>query len=168
MRFTYCPDCGALLVPREIGDEGIIPYCEHCRQPRWDMFTTSVICAVVNECGEVALLRQGYISQSYPICVSGILQAGEDAETAAAREVEEELGLPAESVAYQRSFWFKTKGMLMLGFVVRVRKGDFRLSGEVDGAAWVPLPKAPAQMRPGSIARRLVSLAAGLPDPGSE
>ena len=30
MKFTYCPDCGSLLVPKVIGDEGEVPYCGKC------------------------------------------------------------------------------------------------------------------------------------------
>ncbi len=62
MHFTYCPHCGMKLVQKEIGDEGQISYCEGCKIPLWDMFTTSVICAVVKEEDEVALLRQNYFS----------------------------------------------------------------------------------------------------------
>ena len=61
MRFTYCPHCGSELTKREIGDEGLVPFCEACKVPLFDMFATCVICAVTNECGEVALLKQGDI-----------------------------------------------------------------------------------------------------------
>ena len=63
MRFEYCPHCGKKAEMREIGDEGRIPYCTQCEVPLWDMFTTSIIAAVVNECGEIALLRQEYVSR---------------------------------------------------------------------------------------------------------
>lgn len=33
MHFTYCPHCGTKLTGKEIGDEGIIPYCEKCSVP---------------------------------------------------------------------------------------------------------------------------------------
>lgn len=49
MRFTYCPHCGNKLIKKEIGDEWLIPYCSCCKIPLWDMFTTSIIAAVVNE-----------------------------------------------------------------------------------------------------------------------
>ncbi len=163
MRFTYCPDCGARLVLREIGDEGRIPYCETCRQPRWDMFVTSVICAAVNDEGEIALIRQGYVSKDTYVCVAGIMKPGETAEQAAAREVAEELGVTVQAVEYLRSDYFPRKEMLMLGFRVRVQKAELHLSGEVDSARWVPFAEAPALIRPGSIARRLVCQALGLP-----
>ena len=56
MHFTYCPHCGTKAILKEIGDEGFIPYCDACRTPLWDMFTTSIICAVINEENEIALL----------------------------------------------------------------------------------------------------------------
>lgn len=57
MKFQYCPHCGNKLVKKEIGDEGFIPFCENCDVPLWDMFTTSIIAAVVNEEDEIALLK---------------------------------------------------------------------------------------------------------------
>ena len=71
MRFTYCPHCGTKLIRKEIGDEGMIPYCENCSVPLWDMFTTSIIAAVVNEYDEVALLQQSYVSSSKYVCSFG-------------------------------------------------------------------------------------------------
>lgn len=57
MHFIYCPYCGGKLISKEIGDEGNIPFCDSCNIPLWDMFTTSIIAAVVNEYREIALLR---------------------------------------------------------------------------------------------------------------
>ena len=72
---------------REIGDEGSIPYCEKCQIPLWDMFTTSIITAVVNEYQEVALLRQNYVSATKYVCVAGIMKIGESAEETVIREI---------------------------------------------------------------------------------
>lgn len=159
MHFTFCPHCGDQLVPREIGDEGLIPYCERCRVPLWDLFTTGVIAAVVNTEGEVALLRQGYVSADKYVCVAGIMKPGESAEAAVAREVLEEIGQEAEAVEYVASYPYEKKEMLMLGFRVTVRKRELRLSGEVDAAAWVRAEDALSLMREGSIAWQLVRTA---------
>lgn len=92
MHFTYCPHCGTKLIRKEIGDEGSIPFCENCSIPLWDMFTTSIIAAVVNEYNEVALLRQNYVSTTKYVCVAGIMKIGETAEDTVIREVQEEIG----------------------------------------------------------------------------
>lgn len=157
MKFTYCPHCGSRLVKKEIGDEGLIPYCESCRVPLWDMFTTCIICAVVNEYEEIALLRQNYISSTSYVCVSGIMKLGESAEETVCREVKEEIGLDVETLEFIRSYPYEKKEMLMLGFLATVKKTDFHISGEVDSVEWFPLCAADDKLRPGSIAWQLVS-----------
>jgi NAD+ diphosphatase len=156
MHFSYCPHCGTKAVPKEIGDEGIIPYCPSCQQPLWDLFPTSVICAVVSDEKQVALLRQDYVSTSTRVCVAGIMKEGESAEDAAAREVQEELGLTVSHVSYIRSWPYTQKGMLMLGFRVDVKQDTLRLSQEVDEAQWFPFDTALDQIKTGSVAWQLV------------
>lgn len=156
MRFTYCPHCGTKLVLKEIGDEGLIPFCEKCSIPLWDTFTTCIICAVINEEREVALLRQGYVSSTKYVCVAGVMKPGESAEDTAVREVGEELGLSVDKLTYIQSYPYEKKGMLMLGYRADVKKTDFKLSGEVDSAEWVPFEDAFDKLREGSIAWQLV------------
>lgn len=156
MRFTYCPHCGTKLIGKEIGDEGVIPFCDRCNVPLWDMFTTSIIAAVVNEYGEVALLRQGYVSQTNYVCVAGIMKLGESAEETVIREIKEEINQDVESLEFIRSYPYEKKEMLMLGYKATVKKKDFKLSGEVDSAVWVKFEKALSLLREGSIAWQLV------------
>lgn len=161
MRFRYCPHCGRKAVQKEIGDEGVIPYCESCEVPLWDMFTTSIIVAVVNECGEVALLRQNYVSTTNHVCVAGVMKLGESAEETVVREIGEELGLAVKSVEFVKSYPYDKKEMLMLGFKAVAEKSDFVLSGEVDAAEWVKFEDALGLLREGSIAWQLVRAVIG-------
>ena len=156
MHFTYCPHCGSKLIRKEIGDEGFIPYCESCKIPLWDMFTTSIIAAVVNEQREIALLRQNYVSTTKYVCVAGIMKLGESAEETVIREVKEEIGQDVESLSFVRSFPYEKKEMLMLGYKAVVKKKVFTLSGEVDSVKWVPFEDALPLLREGSIAWQLV------------
>lgn len=156
MRFIHCPFCGQKLTKKEIGDEGLIPFCDNCQTPLWDMFTTSVICAVVNEEEEIVLLRQNYVSTANHVCVAGIMKIGENAEDTVAREIKEEIGLDVEKVEYIRSYAYDKKEMLMLGFCAYAKKKTLVLSGEVDAAEWVPLGEALDKLREGSIAWQLV------------
>ena len=156
MKFTYCPHCGRELIQKEIGDEGVIPYCENCKTPMWDMFTTSIICAVVNEENEIALLRQNYVSTTNYVCVAGVMKLGESAEETVVREVKEEIGLDVEKVEYIKSYPYGKKDMLMLGFCAFAKKKELVLSGEVDGARWFPFAEAMGALRDGSIAWQLV------------
>ncbi len=135
MHFTYCPHCGSKLIQKEIGDEGMIPFCEQCSVPLWDMFTTSVICAVVNEYREVALIRQGYVSTTNHVCVAGIMKPGESAEEAAVREIQEEIGQDVVRLEYIKSYPYEKKGHGEKGGFSAVRGGGFRCLGKVRGCS---------------------------------
>lgn len=156
MRFTYCPHCGQKLILKEIGDEGMIPFCQDCNIPLWDMFTTSIIAAVVNEYNEVALLRQNYVSATKYVCVAGIMKIGESAEETVVREVAEEIGQRVDELEFIRSYPYEKKEMLMLEYKAKVKKKDFVLSGEVDSVEWVKFENALSLLREGSIAWQLV------------
>lgn len=156
MHFTYCPHCGSKLIDKEIGDEGMIPYCEACSVPLWDMFSTCIICAVVNEYDEVALIRQHYVTTANYVCIAGFIKLGENAEETAIREIKEEIGLDVKDIQYIRSYYYTKKNMLMLGYMADVIKDDFTVSGEVDAAAWIPFSQALTKLSEGSIAWQLV------------
>lgn len=134
----------------------MIHYCEKCRIPLWDTFTTSIIAAVVNEYDEVALLRQNYVSTTKYVCVAGIMKIGESAEETVIREVKEEIGQEVESLEFISSYPYDKKEMLMLGYKATVKKRDFKLSGEVDSVEWVQYDNALSLLREGSIAWQLV------------
>lgn len=156
MRFKYCPTCGTEAIQKEIGDEGMMPYCNQCKIPLWDMFSTCIICAVVNEQREVALLRQNYVSANQYVCVAGYIKMGESAEETACREVKEEIGQEVEKLTFIQSYPFMKKEMLMLGYKATVKKHELSLSGEVDSAEWVKFEDALGKLREGSIAWQLV------------
>lgn len=158
MRFKYCPYCGAEAMMKEIGDEGMMPFCERCSTPLFDMFSSCVLCVVVNEFNEVALIKQEYVSDRY-VGIAGYIKPGETAEEAAKREISEELGIIPADVWYLKSSWYARKELLMLGFLAKVTKTDFHLSGEVDKARWFTFDEAKQAVRPGSDIYQLICCA---------
>lgn len=87
MNFNYCPECGTRTTKKQIGDEGLIPYCEVCKKPYFDYFGQCIIVAVINEQQEIALLKQEHISRTNWVLVAGYMKKGETAEESAIREV---------------------------------------------------------------------------------
>lgn len=157
MHFQYCPNCGARLKEKEIGDEGLVPYCDLCKTPWFDMFSTCIIALVVNENGEAALLRQGYISSQYYNLVSGYMKPGETAEITAQREIYEEIGIQVSSLEFAGTYWYGKKDMLMIGFLAKANRRDFVLSGEVEAAEWVAAEDAIRMVHPkGSVSYALL------------
>lgn len=156
MKFTYCPVCGERLIHKEIGDEGLMPFCSSCSKPYFDWFGLCIITAVINEYNEVALLRQNYVSTTNWALVAGYVKQGEGLEYTVAREVDEETGQKAEKVTYVSSYYYEKKELLMVGFRCDVKKRDFNQSKEVDYIEWHKLPEAVDLLREGSIARQLL------------
>lgn len=148
MSYRYCPDCGTKLLPRPAGDDGDVPYCSACKKYWFAVFPSCVIVLVANERQELALLRQNYLSTSFDVFVSGFIAPEESAETAAAREVREELGLEVQRLVSTGTFWYPDAGQLMHGFIAYVKKKPLTLSAELDGASWVPAEEAYQTMFP--------------------
>lgn len=157
MKFTFCPDCGAKLGSRVLGDEGAVPWCDKCNKPWFPIFPVAIIALVYNEKGEVLLLRQNYISTEFCNLVSGYVTPGEDAETCAIREIFEETGQQVEELRLVQTNWFAKKEMMMIGFFARVTQRPLKLSVEVDSAAWHPREEILSLVsnRPGSTSRIL-------------
>ena len=161
MHFLYCPECGAKTVPRQMGDDGAVPYCENCQKPLFDIFSTCVLSVVKNPAGQIALIRQSYGQQETYVGVAGYMQCGETAEAAALREIREEIGVEAAGLKFLFSAWHEAKGQLMLCFCAESDAADFRLSQEVREAKWFAPEDACAAVRQGSIIERVVRSAIG-------
>lgn len=157
MNFKYCPECGEKLFPKICGDEGEIPYCGNCNRPFFPFSYPCVICLCVTEDNsEIALIKQSYVSDSY-VNVAGYVKQGETPEVTAVREVMEEIGLETVSCKYVGSYYYAKRDNLMLGYVCKVKKGELKLSSEVDSAEWFPLKNAAQHLRQGSIAQNLLN-----------
>ena len=148
---NYCMDCGTKLVLRHHDTEGEVPYCENCRDFRYPVFNTAVSMIVMNDARDRIILIQQYGKPSY-VLVAGYVNKGEDAETAARREVLEELGMRVSSVRFNRSHYYPRTNTLMLNFTVTVPDGDAHPNWEIDSWKWFSLQEARESIRPGSLA----------------
>ena len=155
MTFQYCPSCGEKLIQKECGDEGLIPFCVTCRKPLFSFSYPCVICLIVDENNQIALIKQSCVSEHY-ICVAGYVKQCETIEETAKREVEEETGLGVINVKYLNSYYYEKRDNLMFGFVCIVEHSDFSISGEVDSAVWFSIEEAEALLRQGSIGKNLL------------
>ena len=157
MTFEYCPRCGEKLLPKQIGDEGDVPYCDTCKRPFFPFSYPCVICLCVAEDGEILLIKQSYGISRY-VCVAGYIKSGESAEEACKREIAEETGLETLSVHFLYSGYYAKHDNLMLAFACRVRKDTLSLSGEVSEAAWFTADDAYDALFEGAFGRDMLQV----------
>ena len=151
MEMNYCMQCGTNLVIRHHETEGEVPYCESCGEFRYPVFNTAVSMIVMDEARERIILIQQYGKPSY-VLVAGYVDKGEDAETAASREVKEELGMTVSSIRFNRSHYYARSNTLMLNFTVTVKESEAHPNWEVDSWRWFTIAESRQNIRTHSLA----------------
>lgn len=147
----YCMHCGRVLSAQEV--EGMkVPYCEACDQLYFHRFNTAVSMIVINQNNEILLIQQYH--RPYYILVAGYVNPGEMLEETCVRELQEEIGLEAESVVYLRSQFYAHSDTLMVNFAVKVKGDDLSKLNreEVDAAQWHTADDALKAIKPDSLA----------------
>lgn len=152
MSSNYCRECGTKLVPRELENEGIVPYCPKCEQYRFPQYNVAVSMIVVNEEKDEILLIQQYGRPSY-ILVAGYVGRGESLEDAVAREVREETGMTVSDMKFNRTQFFEKSDTLMCNFTAFVKdSSELDTNYEIDSYSWFTRDEARANIRPNSLA----------------
>ena len=152
MTGKFCRECGTKLVPKELENEGIVPYCPSCGQYRFPQYNVAVSMIVVNEEKDEIQLIQQYGRPSY-ILVAGYVSRGESLEDAVVREVREETGMTVAHMKFNRTQFFEKSDTLMCNFTAFVKDAsELHANFEVDRYAWFTRDEARANIRPNSLA----------------
>ncbi len=159
MDINYCQICGEKLSLKQIGDEGMIPFCRTCQKPYFKSPAPCVLVVLLNEYDEVVLLKQEYLSKIHRGLVAGFITEGENAEDTVIREVKEETGLDVKSYKYIFSYHQSPRNLLMLGYLAHVQKAELVKSCEVDQINWFSINEAMLALREGSISKQLFETA---------
>jgi NAD+ diphosphatase len=115
-RHRHCSVCGAAVVAADAGWKRACPTCTAEHFPRTDPV---VIMLAVH--GDQCLLgRQSRFPKGMWSALAGFLEPGETIEDACARELKEEAGLTATSVAYRFSQPWPYPASLMIGLEAEV------------------------------------------------
>jgi ADP-ribose pyrophosphatase YjhB (NUDIX family) len=135
LRFQYCPICTSPLVREIIFDDNIPRVrCPNCD---WIQLTSNVVGVVVvakSKDGILAILPPGEDGVGLP---AGLVEYGEDPQSAALREVREETGLEAEIVSFLGWFFFNpsTWPGPMVQFIYEARIIGGKITGSDEGQA---------------------------------
>ncbi len=148
----YCPECGHMLVLKLLeAEQKEVPYCQNCQSYRFEPFNTAISLVVLNPDQTKVLLIQQY-GKAQNWLVAGYINKGESAEEAAARELEEEVGLHLQTLSFQKTKYWPKTNTLLINYLAVVDSMDVTPNQEVDRFAWFDLKEAYDQVAKGGLA----------------
>lgn len=148
----FCVKCGNILEPKELKNEGLIPFCSKCNEYRFEQFNVAVSMVILNKDMNKTLFIEQY-GKSMKVLVAGYVNKGESAEDAVRRELFEEVGLNVHSMKFQISKYHEKSGTLMLNYLVIVEDLMVLKNFEVDRFDWYDLEEAYKLTNVGSLAK---------------
>lgn len=158
---NYCIKCGTKLLEKECFNrgisEGLVPYCQNCKEFRFPTFSTAVSMVVFNKDFSKILLIKQY-GNDFNIHVAGYVTKGENLEETLKRELKEEVNLNALSFKYNESHYFEKTNSLICNFIVQVETEDYKLTSEVDSAHWFTVEEAKKAILQNSLAQYFLNL----------
>ena len=155
MKHNYCPTCGEKLILKNTYDDGLVPFCQNCNKFIFDSASPCVILLITNEFDEVCIIRQSYGTER-PVLVAGYVKCDQTVEDTIINETFEEIGQDVESWTYINSYYYEKNQNLMLGFYVKVKQKEFKLSKELKNASWENVENAAFLLSGATIASKLL------------
>jgi NAD+ diphosphatase len=161
--YVACPACGSATTPQ---NGGTIRVCSNaaCGRNHYPRTDPTVIVRVVS--GEKCLLgRQRQFAPGIRSVVAGFVEPGETLEGAVRREVEEEVGIAVERIAYLGSQPWPFPMNLMIAFEAHAQDETIRIDAqELEAADWYTRERIREELAAGSlvlpsrksIARRMI------------
>jgi NAD+ diphosphatase len=153
----YCHTCAGRLAA--CGTQPISKLCTGCGQTVYPNINPAIIVAIYCKVRKQLLLQQpvrlpavGFYS-----AVAGFVELGETLEQAAAREVQEEIGVRIKNIRYQQSQSWPVGAALMLGFIAEYDHGDIAIDPvEVADAQFFDPSQLPELPPANTIAYQLI------------
>ena len=155
----FCTECGEKLTLMFKTDEGLVPYCNSCKEYRFPRFATAVIMAVTNREKNKILLAKHNGQDEY-ILFAGYVKKGETAEKAVTREFKEETRLDTVKYKYLYSRYHEPRNVLMLGFLVMTEDGTpIPDENELEEVKWFDFDEAQKVIKKDSTAEAILKSA---------
>lgn len=155
MELKFCPECGEKLYLKECENEGMIPFCENCKEFRFPVFSVAVSMVVLNPTGDKILLIKQYGNDFY-VLTAGYVNKGENAETAVRREIKEELGVGVSYMRFNATEYFEKSQTLLVNFIAVAESENLNTNYEVDSYKWFSFEDAQKNIKENSLAKRFL------------
>jgi len=157
----FCGSCGGKNVDTVFdGDAACGPArrCPSCGRMEFPRITPAVMVFITNDGGQALLAHNKKFPPGLYSLIAGFVEAGENLEAAAAREVREEVGIEIRDIQYAISQPWPFPHSLMICFTARYASGTVKPDGvEIEDAQWFSRDSLPKLPNPGSVALRLIN-----------
>jgi NAD+ diphosphatase len=131
--------------------------CPSCGRLEYPRIAPAVITIITNNEDKVLLAHNSKFSPGMYSLIAGFAEAGENLETAVAREIREEVDIEIRDIRYKVSQPWPFPNSLMAGFSARYASGIIKPDGvEIEDAQWFSRDKLPILPRTGSVSRYLI------------
>ncbi len=149
----YCGRCGSKMEHHAVD---LAKHCTQCQLIQFPRISPCIIVLVVR--GDECLLAR---SPRFPpgrfSTLAGFIEAGESAESAVHREIQEEVGITVKNVRYIQSQSWPFPHSLMLGFFADYESGELSPDGvEIVEAHWYKRSELPDLPPSFTISRALI------------
>ncbi|MCQ8265850.1 NUDIX domain-containing protein [Streptococcus suis] len=153
----FCAECGTKLMRKELENEGMVPYCQHCQVYRFPQYNVAVSAIIYDELEKRILLIQQY-GNANNILVAGYVGRGESLEEALVREIKEETNLDVVEFQFNASHFYEKNNVLMVNFACRIKDATALSSNhEIDQANWFFPTQAKEVIYPNSLAQEFLN-----------
>lgn len=158
----FCPRCGSAT---DVTEAGWVRRCSSCGRDHYPRTDPAVIMSVTDDDDRILLGRGQNFAPKGMSVLAGFVEPGESLETAVAREVMEEVGVPVVDVRFLGDQPWPFPASLMVGFTCRATSTQLTLDPvEIADARWFTRPELATAVADGevrlsqrlSIARHLI------------
>jgi len=150
----FCGRCGAKNTDHPVELARLCPACGRVEYPR---IAPAVITLITNDEGKALLAHNKKFAPGVYSLIAGFVEAGENLETAVAREIREEIGIETGDIRYIASQPWPFPHSLMAGFSARYVAGTLKPDGvEIEDAGWFSRDSLPTLPGPDSLSRYLI------------
>ncbi|MDR2922477.1 MAG: NAD(+) diphosphatase [Treponema sp.] len=150
----FCGSCGARNA--DSPDE-LARLCPSCGRMEYPRIAPAVIILITNDEDKALLAHNKKFNPGIYSLIAGFAEAGENLESAVAREIREEAGIEVRDIRYVISQPWPFPNSLMAGFSARYASGTVRPDGvEIEDAQWFGRGEMPMLPGHGSVSRYLI------------
>lgn len=156
---VFCGSCGTRNsdAAAEAACASPARLCPSCGRLEFPRIAPAIITLIYNDKDQILLAHNKKFPQGLYSLIAGFVEAGENLESAVAREIREEVSIAVENIRYIISQPWPFPNSLMAGFSARYLSGDISPDGiEIKDAAWYSRDNLPLLPSYGSVSHYLI------------